>query len=91
MIISQTEHGGKWEGGHRVNVSAGRTAATGVMREDGRVANSQTDVYLQDVRSSIGQVTLSSAGINLVKFRIDQLGPRKKPGLKLRAVHLIPA
>jgi alpha-L-fucosidase len=90
MVFSQTEHGGEWEGAHRVSLDTGESKASGELLENERKSNPRTDVLRKEILSRIGRVMVSRAGRSTIAFQADHLNTEKGLGLKLRAVHLIP-
>jgi len=91
VVLSQTEHGGAWEGGHRVKISAGSMTVRGTVREQERRDNPRASAFLKDVVSEIGRIEISKAGAHRLTLKPEKLVKKKGLSLKLRAVHLIPA
>jgi alpha-L-fucosidase len=90
QVLTQTDTDGKWQKGNALKASIGRRSAAAPLKEQERLDNPRANSYLLDVVSSLGTITIPSAGTHTLTVKPDRLAKTKGPGLKLRAVRLIP-
>ena len=91
VVLTQTEHSGRWERGHRMKLSAGRQSASGSLKDEGRLDNPRANAFLLDVVSTLGRIKIAKAGTHTVTLRVEKLAKGMKIGPKVREVHLLPA
>jgi alpha-L-fucosidase len=89
-VLTQTEHDGRWEGGHHMKVSVGRQTASATARKAQEKDNPRAPSDLLDVVSPIGQIVVQRAGLIDVTLRMEKIVKAKGIGPKLRAVQLVP-
>ena len=90
VVLSQTQRDAKWRGGHKVKLTIGKRSTAGTLKETRRVDNPKAPAHLKDVVSSVGRITISRPGAVRLTLRAEKLAKQRGPGLKLRAVQLIP-
>lgn len=89
-VLTQTEYGGKWEGGHRMKVSIGRQGISATAKKTEVRDNPRAPSELPDVVSPIGQLVVKQAGLVEVTVKMEKIVKKKGIGPKLRAVQLMP-
>jgi alpha-L-fucosidase len=90
VVLSQTEHDGSWEGGHKLKASIGNKSTSGTARKKEERDNPRATSYLLDVISPIGQIEITKTGTVTLSLKAEKIVKKKGLGIKLRAVQLIP-
>ncbi len=89
-VLTQTEHSGRWERGHRMKLSVGRQSVSGNLKDEGRLDNPRANAFLLDVASNLGRIKIAKAGTHRVTLRAEKLAKKTKLGPKVRGVQLVP-
>ncbi len=90
VVVTQTDHDGRWDTGSRVKVSVGRQSTTGTLMKQATKTNLGSDSYRLDVESRLGRIEIKWPGSHKVTIRAEKIGKAKGLGIRLRGIQLIP-
>ena len=89
LVTGTPRYAGELNDGHRVTVSIGGRALTGVVRRD-QIQERPRTQYFPEVVSTIGRVTIDRAGIHRLELRADEIREDAPSGLNVVSVQLAP-
>ena len=91
IVLTQTEHNGAWEGGHKTRLTIDRASVSGIIRSQEKRDNPKSSAYLLDVVSGIGRIKIDEPGMHQVILRMEKIVKKKGIGPKVLTIQLIPA